>query len=62
MKESMWTVLAPVIARYGVELAYKLWSNIKAGGEPTEAQWEELRQMAAKTYDQYIAEARAKQV
>jgi hypothetical protein len=56
----MWTILAPIIARYGIEFAYKLWANIQAQGEPTEAQWEELRAVAAKTYDDYIAAAQAK--
>ena len=56
----MWLTLAPIIARYGMEFAYKLWGNMKADSEPTEAQWEELRKIAAKTYDSYVAEAKAR--
>lgn len=57
----MWTILIPIIAKYGVEFAYQLWANIKAG-DPTEEQWTALRTLADKSYDDYIAEARAKAV
>jgi hypothetical protein len=60
MDKNMWTILAPIIARYGIEFASKLWGNIKSTEEPTEAQWEELRAVAAKSYDDYIAEAKTK--
>lgn len=56
----MWQALIPIIARYGTEYAYKLWSNIQSKGDPTEEQWEELRKIAAKDYDKYIAEAKAR--
>lgn len=56
----MWTILAPIIAKYGVEFAYNLWGNIKAGGDPTEEQWATLRELAKKTASDYLKEAEAK--
>lgn len=54
----MWAILIPIIAKYGIEFAYKLWANIKAGGEPTQAQWDELTALSKKTYEDYINEAK----
>lgn len=54
----MWVTLIPIIAKYGIEFAYQFWKNIKTGGEPTEAQWDELKKLANKSYDDYIAEAK----
>lgn len=54
-----WTQLAPLIARYGIEFAYKFWANAKNNAEPTEQEWTELRKIA-KPYDQYIEEARVR--
>lgn len=51
--------LIPLIARYGIEFAYKYWANAQNNATPTESSWAELRALA-KPYDQYIEEARAR--
>lgn len=56
----MWLVLAPIIARYGIEIAYDIWKNIQAKGEPTEEQWAALLAKSRRGYDQYIADAKAR--
>lgn len=53
-----WALLAEIIAREGFEFARKLWENWKAGGVPTDAQWEALAQI--RTKEQVLAEARAR--
>lgn len=52
-----WNDILPLIARYGIEFAYKFWANAQNNTVPTEEAWAELRAIA-KPYDQYIAEAR----
>lgn len=53
----MWVTLIPIIARYGVEFAYKLWANIKDNKEPTEADWQALIELGNKSYESYINDA-----
>ena len=53
----MWVTLIPIIAKYGVEFAYKLWGNIKNNNEPTEADWQALIELSNKTYEDYLNEA-----
>lgn len=53
----MWTSLTPIIARYGVEFAYQLWGNIKSNKEPTEDDWQLLKGLAEKRFDDYLFEA-----
>lgn len=53
----MWAILAPIIARHGVEFAYKLWANINNNAEPTEEDWQLLRGLAEKRFDDYLFEA-----
>ena len=45
-----WEILAPIIAREGINVAYAIWLKWKANSEPTEADWVELR--AIKSADQ----------
>jgi hypothetical protein len=53
-----WADLAPVIARYGIELAYELWKLATSGGAPTEADWQGLLALARKPMADYLKEAR----
>ena len=54
-----WTILAPIIARYGIEAAFRLWENA-ANKEPvTPEKWDELKKLA-KPYDDYINAAMVK--
>lgn len=55
-----WADLAPVIARYGIELAYELWKLAAAGGQPTDADWQSLIALARKPMEEYLTEARAR--
>lgn len=57
MSTNIWLDLAPIIAKYGVDFAYKLWANIKAGGDPTEEQWNDLQALAQKNASDYLTEA-----
>lgn len=54
---NMWAILAPIIARHGVEFAYRLWANIKTQAEPTEEDWQTLRGLAEKRFDDYLFES-----
>lgn len=39
---NMWAILAPIIARYGVEFALQLSKNIRENREATPEAWDEL--------------------
>ncbi len=54
-----WALIVELIIKYGVEQAYKIWAIAKEG-EPDEAAWEKLRALSLKTYDEYLAEAKAR--
>lgn len=54
----IWATLIPIIAKYGVEFAYKLWANVQSKQEVTQEQWDELLKLADKTFDDYLAEAK----
>lgn len=54
----IWATLIPIIAKYGVEFAYKLWANVSSKQEVTQEQWDELLKLADKTFDDYLAEAK----
>jgi hypothetical protein len=54
-----WSDIAALIIKYGVEQAFKIW-EIAQAGEPDEAAWEKLRALSLKSYDDYIAEAKAR--
>lgn len=41
-----WELLAPIIARYGIEFAYALWKAATERKEPTEQDWQALRKLA----------------
>lgn len=43
-----WVELLPIIAKYGIEFAYKLWLKLAAGGEPTQTDWDELLGLSRK--------------
>lgn len=52
-----WELLAPLITRHGVEFAYKLWALAQSKADPTNDDWQELRRLSSKHYDDYIIEA-----
>ena len=54
----MWTMLIPIIAQYGLPLAEKLWLLTQTKGDPTAADWDALKALAAKTSADYLKEAR----
>jgi hypothetical protein len=56
----MWPALIPLIVRYGIPGAYEVWKIISKHPEPTEAAWQELLALNAKTDAQYLAEAEAR--
>ena len=51
-----------LIARYGIELAFKIFQTFQNKQDPTEADWLELIALVNKTQEQYDAEARARLV
>jgi protein-tyrosine-phosphatase len=42
-----WEIIAGLILQYGLPLAEKLWQKYAAGNPPTEADWAELKALAA---------------
>lgn len=44
-----WLMIIGLIEKLGLPLAEKLWRLWKSGGEPTDADWAELRALGAKT-------------
>ena len=42
-----WLLLAQLIAQYGIPVAEKLWSLWTTGSVPTQADWDNLKQMAS---------------
>jgi hypothetical protein len=57
----MWLALIPIIAQYGLPLAERLWALAASKAEPTQADWDALKVLAAKSSADYLAEAQAKQ-
>jgi len=55
-----WTVLIPLIARYGVPLVFQMVEVFKRNTEPTQQDWVDLVKLVDKSKDEYIAEAKAK--
>lgn len=52
-----WQDFLPIIAQYGIPLAFQLWKNITSKEEPTEEAWNALAALAEKRYEGYINEA-----
>lgn len=52
-----WAAFIPIIAKYGIDFAFRLSENVKKKGDPTAEEWAELRVLAKKHHDDYIAEA-----
>lgn len=52
-----WITLAPIIAKYGIDFAIKLFQKWSSGKDPTEADLLELQLLAAKDADAYYKEA-----
>lgn len=44
-----WATLIPLIISQGLPLAEKLWQLFKAGGEPTQADWDALKALSQET-------------
>lgn len=44
-----WDVIAGLILQYGIPLAEKLWTKWASGNAPTQADWDELKQLAGQT-------------
>jgi hypothetical protein len=56
--ENNWLTWLPIIAKHGVEFAFRLWGNIKNNNLLTEDEWNVLIGLSEKTYDDYLVEAR----
>lgn len=41
-----WEILVPIIVKYGLPLAEKLWQKWTSGAVPTQADWDELKALA----------------
>ena len=55
-----WAVWIPIIVQHGLPLAERLWRLSAGSGEPTQAEWDELKGLAAKTATAQMAEALVK--
>lgn len=44
-----WEIWLQLIARVGIPTAASLWTKWQAGGEPTAADWDELRALGEQT-------------
>ena len=53
----MWPTLIPIIAQYGIPLAEALWRKWTSGAAPTQADWDELRALGAKTMRSQMVDA-----
>lgn len=53
----MWAALIPIIAQYGLPVAEALWQKWTSGAAPTQADWDQLKQMT-KNSAQDIVRAR----
>lgn len=52
-----WALLIPIIAQYGLPLAEKLWQKWASKGEPTQADWDELKALGAQTMESQLLAA-----
>jgi hypothetical protein len=41
----MWAALIPIIAKYGLDVAEKIWSKWAYGKDPVQSDWDELKAM-----------------
>lgn len=52
-----WAILIPLITQYGLPFVQHLWSLFQNGTPPTEADWAELRKLAAQTANSQMVDA-----
>jgi hypothetical protein len=52
-----WAMLIPVIVKYGVPFAEKMWTLFSAGGVPTAADWAELKRLSNQTANTQMTDA-----
>lgn len=45
----MWAALIPVILQYGVPFAENIWQQWSSGKDPTQADWDVLKQLSTNT-------------
>lgn len=50
-------LIVPLIVKYGIPTAYAIWNSISKHQSPTDAMWQELLALNAKTDEQYLKEA-----
>lgn len=55
-----WITLFPIIVRYGLPFAMKLWDLANRGGDPTPEEWAELEALAMKDAEDYLNAARGR--
>lgn len=53
-------LILELLAKYGPDVAENAQRILSSGKEPTQSDWDALFQRAQKSYDQYIAEAEAR--
>ena len=52
-----WLSIIPIIAQYGLPLAERLWQLATNNLTPTQADWDELKLLAAKTSKSQLIDA-----
>ena len=52
-----WEALIPIIAQYGIPLAENLFQKWTSGNPPTQADFDELRALAAQTAEDHMKAA-----
>lgn len=55
-----WVLLAQIIATSGLQVAERVWQKWAAKGEPTQADWDELKALGAKTAQSQVIDALAR--
>lgn len=55
-----WNFFAPLILRYGIEGAFKIFQVLQASPEPTTEAWQKLLALGLKSEADYLAEALAR--
>jgi hypothetical protein len=55
-----WIVLTNLILTYGIPLAERIWQKASSGNPPTQADWDELKAIAAQTAQSQLAAAAAR--
>lgn len=52
-----WQVLVPLIIQYGLPLAEQIWAKWSSNSAPSQADWDQLKQLASQNAKQQMTQA-----